>query len=548
MQTECEPKTEKNGRELNRRKKIILAGVAFLLLIALAVGGWLYVDSLAYKLCRVEAGVLVTPSDFLKKQDENAFFTEDSQPFSITQPGRYQVKVKSGWFTHSCTLVIQDTIAPTGQAVPVQLELGQKCGPEELVENITDATAVDVVYAEEPDFARHGRQKVQVALVDRGGNRTVVESELLISPVTGELTMEAGQAFPGVKSFLLGDAEGSFVTRMADLDNHKVGDYPVAIRVDEEEYICTLHVEDTIPPFVEVHDIEGFAVLPRRAEDFVTSVEDATAVTAAFRKEPDLLAAGTQQVEIVFTDQGGNETVKTAKLTLVEDVEPPVIRGAEDLVIYIGDGVSYRRNVSVEDNCPEGLELTVDTDGVNLRQEGVYPVIYNAVDAAGNTASVTVKLTVIARTHTIDEVNALADTVLASILTPEMSEWDKALAIYNYIRRNVGYINHSEKGDWVRAAYEGLARRQGDCYVYACTAKALLTRAGIKNMDIAKIPTKREHYWNLVDVGDGWYHFDTTPRTDHTVFFMWTDAQLMEYSAIHYRSHNYDPTLYPEIN
>ena len=68
MQTECEPKTEKNGRELNRRKKIILAGVAFLLLIALAVGGWLYVDSLAYKLCRVEAGVLVAPSDFLKKQ------------------------------------------------------------------------------------------------------------------------------------------------------------------------------------------------------------------------------------------------------------------------------------------------------------------------------------------------------------------------------------------------------------------------------------------------------------------------------------------------
>ncbi len=122
------------------------------------------------------------------------------------------------------------------------------------------------------------------------------------------------------------------------------------------------------------------------------------------------------------------------------------------------------------------------------------------------------------------------------------------MAIYNYIRRNVGYINHSEKGDWVRAAYEGLAKRQGDCYVYACTAKALLTRAGIKNMDIAKIPTRREHYWNLVDVGDGWYHFDTTPRTDHTVFFLWTDADLMAYSAQHYNCHNYDRTLYPEIN
>lgn len=548
MQTACEPKTEKYERELNRRKKIIFAGVAFLLLIILAVGGWLYVDSLAYKLCRVEAGVLVTPSDFLKKQDEAAFFTEDSQPFSITEPGRYRVKVKSGWFTHSCTLVIQDTIAPAGQAVPIYLELGERCGPEDFVENISDATAVDIAFEKEPDFARAGRQAVRVALTDRGGNRTIVESELLVSPVAGDLTVEAGRAFPSVDSFLLEDVEGGFVTRVADLDYHKVGDYAVVIRVDGEDYTSMLHVRDTVPPLAQVHDIEGFAVLPRPVEDFVTRVEDATTVTMAFREEPDLSFAGTQQLEIVFTDEGGNETVKNVNLTLVEDVEPPVIQGAKNLLIYIGDGVSYRKNVTVEDNCPEGLQLTVDTDSVNLQEEGVYPVIYTASDAAGNTASVTVQLTVLAREHTIEEVNALADAVLASIITPEMSDWDKALAIYNYIRRNVGYINHSEKGDWVRAAYEGLARRQGDCYVYACTAKALLTRAGIKNMDIAKIPTKREHYWNLVDVGDGWYHFDTTPRTDHTVFFMWTDAQLMEYSSIHYRSHNYDPTAYPEIN
>jgi len=526
----------------------MLAGVAILLLIILAVGGWLYVDSLAYKLCRVEAGVLVTPSDFLKKQDEDAFFTEDSQPFSITEPGRYQVRVKSGWFTHSCVLVIQDTIAPTGQAAPLSLELGEKCGPEDLVENVSDATAVEITYAKEPDFAAFGRQTAEVVLTDRGGNRTIVESELFISPVAEDLTVEAGGLFPDIGRFLLGDAAGSFVTRVADLDLRKLGDYAVTIRVAGGDYTSNLHVRDTVPPMAQVHDMEGFAVLPRQAEDFVTRAEDATAVTIAFRKEPDLSFVGTQQVEIVFTDEGGNETVKTAQLTLKEDAEPPVISGAKDLLVYIGDGVSYRKNVTALDNCPEGLRLTVDTGSVNLKEEGVYPVVYTAVDAAGNTASVTVQLTVIARAHTIEEVNALADAVLASIVTPEMSDWDKALAIYNYIRRNVGYINHSEKGDWVRAAYEGLARRQGDCYVYASTAKALLTRAGIKNMDIAKIPTRREHYWNLVDVGDGWYHFDTTPRTDHTVFFMWTDAQLMEYSNIHYGSHKYDPTAYPEIN
>lgn len=527
---------------------MILAGVAFLLLIALAAGTWLYVDSLAYKLCRVEAGVAVTPSDFLKKPDENAFFTEESQSFSVTEPGEYQIKVKSGWFTHSCTLLIEDTIAPAGQAVPRRMRMGESCGPEDFVENIIDATAVEVSFAREPDPARAGSQSVQIALTDRGGNRTIVESELFLSPVVEELTVEAGQTPPGIDSFLLEDARGTFVTEPAALDYHRPGDHNIIIQVDGEEYTSLIHIRDTIPPKGKVQDLEGFAVLPRSAEDFVTEIEDATAVTVSFRAEPDLSFIGTQQVQLVFTDAGGNETVETANLTLYEDTEPPVIQGTRDLLIYVGDSVSYRKNVTVEDNCPEGLQLTVDTGSVDLNAAGVYPVVYTAVDAAGNTTVITIQLTVIERVYTIEEVNALADAALATIITPEMSDWDKAWAIYCYVRRNVGYINHSEKGDWVRAAYEGLAKRQGDCYVYACTAKALLTRADIKNMDIAKIPTRREHYWNLVDVGGGWYHFDTTPRTDHTIFFLWTDADLMAYSALHYNCHNYDRTLYPEIN
>lgn len=539
---------EKQGRKGKGKRAIIWAGVFVLLAVALAVGGWLYVDSLAYKLCRVEAGVAVTPSDFLKKADDSAVFTDDSQPFSTAEPGEYQVRVKSGWFTHRCTLIIQDTIAPVGEAVPVQLALGESCGPEAFIQNILDATAVEVSYAEEPDFARAGSQTVQVILTDRGGNRTNVEAELFVSPVTEELTVEAGEGLPSVDSFLLGEAKGVFVTDISALDYHVPGDHEVVIQADGIEYASVLHIQDTIPPKVRVQNVEGFAVIPRKAEEFVVEIEDATAVTAAFCREPDLTYIGTQELEIILTDAGGNETVETVRLTLHEDTEPPVIKGAGDLWIYMGDGVSYRKDVTVEDNSLEEIPLIVDTSSVNLKEEGTYPVIYSATDAAGNTATVTVSLTVIAREHSIEEVDQLADAVLAKIITPDMSDRDKALAIYNYIRWNVGYINHSEKGDWVRAAYEGLARKQGDCYVYACTAKELLTRAGIKNMDIAKIPTKREHYWNLVDVGDGWYHFDTTPRTELVVFFLWTDAELMEYSAEHHNSHNYDHVAYPKVN
>ena len=53
----------------------------------------------------------------------------------------------------------------------------------------------------------------------------------------------------------------------------------------------------------------------------------------------------------------------------------------------------------------------------------------------------------------------------------------------------------------------------------------------------------------IVDTGAGWYPFDTTPREDsRDLIFMWTDEQLMEFSKRHYKSHDYDRTLYPKIN
>jgi hypothetical protein len=97
----------------------------------------------------------------------------------------------------------------------------------------------------------------------------------------------------------------------------------------------------------------------------------------------------------------------------------------------------------------------------------------------------------------------------------------------------------------VQAAYEGFFDRKGDCYVYAMTVKVLLDRTGIKNEDIEKYVTSRRHYWHLIDLGEGWYHFDTTPRPDHPTIFMWTEEELMAYSVEHGNSHRYDHDIYP---
>ena len=256
---------------------------------------------------------------------------------------------------------------------------------------------------------------------------------------------------------------------------------------------------------------------------------------------------GPQKVTVQVEDEGGNTVMADANLTLTEDTEAPVLTGIKDITVFIGDSVSYKTGVKATDNCDGELSFQVDNSSVDLNTEGSYQVTYSATDRAGNETSATVTVTVRKRAYSIEEVDALADKVLEKIITDDMSQYDKLVAIYKWVRGHVGYINHSDKGDWVKAAYEGLALGQGDCYVFACVAKELLTRAGITNMDIEKIPAKTEHYWNLVDIGEGWYHYDTCPRKDKSVFCYVSDADLMEYSNAHNGSHNYDKTIYTNI-
>lgn len=537
------------SRRKRRRKKTrrFLRFLVILFLGAMA-GGYFYINSLAYKVCRVEAGVEVKPSDFLKQADENAYFTEKSDSFSVYEPGEYRIWVKSGWFLHRATLIVEDTIAPQATLHPVNLEYGEVCTAGDFVEQIQDATSVAVSFNELPDFGLMGRQQVKVRLTDAGGNSTVLETELCVFPVRTEISCEVGGNPPTLADFLTGDVSAVLRTNLEALSLEYVTDHQVVIEVDGENYECVLHVVDTVPPVLTLKNVSGYTMVPRTAEEFVTGIEDMTNVTVSFAQEPDLTLAGEQQVQIVAKDEGGNETVGQAVLTLQADTEPPKIVGAKDITVYVGSTVSYRKDVEVTDNCPEGVNLEVDNSRVNLNEAGSYPVVYRATDFAGNVTEQAVTVTVKASLYTQEQIDELADAVLAKIITEDMTSMEKVQAIFNYIRGHVGYINHSEKDDWIRAAYEGLAEGQGDCYVFACTSKQLLTRAGITNMDIAKIPAKTSHYWNLVDIGDGWYHFDTTPRKDHPTIFMWTDEQMMEYSAAHNNSHNYDHEAYPEVN
>ena len=255
----------------------------------------------------------------------------------------------------------------------------------------------------------------------------------------------------------------------------------------------------------------------------------------------DYNTVGENDIELMY-----HGTIYPGKICIV-DTQPPQFISADDFTVFYDDPIRYKEHVSIQENTGE-YDLEVDTSQVDTSTPGTYPVTYTATDKSGNSSSVTVQMSIIEKTADEEALFARVDEILAGLLTDDMSKTEKAWAIYGWIRTYVGWMNESPKDDYISAATRALDWGGGDCYAYFSLAKVMLTRAGIKNMDIERIPEGDEmHYWNLVDVDDGhgWYHFDATPFEPLYTSCLCTDAEMMELNS--YGQYNYDRSLYPEI-
>lgn len=505
----------------------------------------------------MEAGGAVDPSELVRYGGKAPVVVEGLTAEQIHTLGEYEMKVRLAPFTYKVKVRVVDTLPPQAQVQEVYGMYGESLAPEAFVTSVKDGTEVTIAFESEPDYRQAGTQDVRLVLTDKAGNVSRVTASLFISNLKQELVWEAGTPLPEAGAFLeniagFENTQISYVTNPADIDTSVLGTHDVNMLLDGKEVTAKLTVTDTVPPVVAVKVINGWVGKAIPAGDFIQSITDATEVTCAYVEEPDWSKEGSGSAQITATDAAGNSVQETVSYSLKKDtVAPEVSLSVIDIII--GEPVSYKKAVGYSDNCDsiDELKLEIDNSKVDPSREGTYDVTYTVTDTAGNSTTKTGKVNVLAEKpiyYDEDKVNEEADKVLAEILKDDMSQLEKARAIYNWVHSHIGYINHSEKGDWVRGAYEGLVKRQGDCFVYASTSKVLLTRAGINNMDIVKSAVNPSHYWNLVDVGEGWYHFDATPRKDKTVFFMWTDAQLKEYSENHKNTHIYDASLYPEIN
>lgn len=337
----------------------------------------------------------------------------------------------------------------------------------------------------------------------------------------------------------------------------EIGSYPLTVTNNGREKDFTVVVQDTVAPVMTFRsDLLFYTHQKLTVMDFVQSCDDQSAVEYHFAGEPDTMTEGIHEVTLVVTDAAGNSATAEVQYKVEGDGEPPVFDGIEEMHTIAGIPVSYLRGVTATDGSDGAVEVTAsEPEGFSYRKAGTYVITYTAEDMAGNAAEATAKLVVLPAITDIekltsDDVFRIGDKIIEGIKQNTNVKDQKvyARAIYNYVQEHMFYSDNKDILDWQHAAVLAIYNGYGDCRNYYAFARLLLTCGGFENMTVEKEKTadwQNNHYWNLVKINGAWYHFDTTPRFDVSDFFMWTDAQMDNYSARNDNCFNRDKSLYP---
>lgn len=459
--------------------------------------------------------------------------------------GLYDVVIRVNGREYTTGLVVEDATPPTGETAPVQIKPNGQVTAEDFFRTMEDDTAVTAEFAAAPETAAVGVYDVALVLSDASGNTAQFMEKLIVSelePLTIEASAEpltAEQIAPGREDATLSEK----------IVPNVPGTQIVSVTLGDQSQATLLMVQDTVAPTAEGVEKTAYLNYPMDPEKLVKNAADATQITYAYETEPDFTKEGTQQVTILLTDAGGNTAKVTSTITLVADTEAPVLYGLQDhMYFYKGGTISYLSTVYAEDNCCDAEDITIDVDksAVDIYQLGEYEVTYTATDASGNSSQKTIIVELVEQTVTQEQLDAEVERVLAEIITDDMTMGEKAFAIYNYIRDNVVYVNHSDSTDYIGEAYNGLTKMRGDCFTFYASTDALLKAIGAETMKVCrKYNTTRptNHYWLKVNLGTGWYHMDTCntgPRNYEA--FMRTDEEFTTRARTFWM---FDSSLYP---
>lgn len=156
------------------------------------------------------------------------------------------------------------------------------------------------------------------------------------------------------------------------------------------------------------------------------------------------------------------------------------------------------------------------------------------------------------KTH-LDLLEKKAESVIKQLIRPGMTDYEKELAIHDYIVNNCTYDLRENKPPESYTAYGALCLGKAVCEGYSQATKLLLDMAGVESIIIIgqaiNIDTGRyqNHAWNIVKIQGEYYHLDTTwddpVMNDGSSYPTYTYFNLPDGDIG--RDHKWDKSVYP---
>ncbi len=462
------------------------------------------------------------------------FFTEPAQPagssfvsdvrlIDLGTPGVTPITLRHGNKLYTVNLTVQDTTAPTATFKSEHTAvLGTEVRPEDFVLSAEDLSPVTVTFVTAPQQAdTYSDQAVEIAVSDAYGNTVTGTSILRYDWLRTDVQLELGTTL--TKAHILIDAEkdGDLISQEAinEINLAGTGKYTLTVQSGDSVRNCSITVQDTQPPQVELKQVSIYPTQQCKLEDFIVSATDASGdVTLELLTELPFGQEGNHTVQIRATDKNGISCTVQTLLRIHNDITPPSIYGLTDITVTANsqDAPDYTRNVSARDTNDGSVDVFYDASQVDLTTPGVYFVYYTAFDNTGNEAKKARK--VLVQPDYVDTDRLIAD--IAKNLTATDPE-----SLRDFVRDNITYIGQEWGGD-DPVAY-GFTKWRGNCMVHAMCLQALLDYFGYENDLIWLMPYFTPHYWNIVKIDGVWYHIDSTPAVSHQKYSLMNNQQRL---------------------
>ncbi len=467
----------------------------------------------------MEAGAPTPAVDLFLTEGFHGELLDTITDHMMRTPGEYVLRVQcpENKRIFTTVLAIQDTVAPAATGQLLVLAPGETAAPEAFLTDAADETALQYTFLQTPDPDSREIQNILIRVTDAGGNTADVPAQVLYSSL-GRVTVEAKNGLLTGADIDRPEAEPEGF--MANT----LGNYPVRVRLTDGVEIALVTVVDTVAPVLTLQEKPFYTRHAYTPEELV-NVTDATSVALSFVQAPDQDSDQPQTFSVQAVDAAGNETTATFPLTLAVDDTPPVLYGVVNRTGYVNEPIAYLAEAYAEDDVDGRVDMTVES-GVLLSRKGKYTVTYTATDRSGNTASKSCTYTLVEPTVTDEQVRQMAQAILADIITPDMVTAEKLKAVFDYVRGRVHYTGSSNKKDWRQEAMRGYEDGRGDCFTVYSLTRALLDELQVPYMSVTRKGSSTHHYWVIVNIGTGWYHFDPLISSVHKHrCFMWTNQQ-----------------------